>query len=188
MSYHPDICKTDCQYAFCSNRCLRPNHCRCPPRRRYARTMAHQLTRSPTLRLWAIIAASCVHRPNAQKKPLSERGPGVPLECMNNNARQHARAKAAARYAEVFGRPAPWGFQHVRIHDLKHTFCRRLRAAGIGEENAQGITRPQKRGHHDSLLDGRACGVNHRGEQDRSESRHAGDHAAEGCRGKKSFR
>lgn len=75
----------------------------------------------------------------SKKKPLSERGPGVPLECMNNNAWQHARAKAAARYAEVFGRPAPWGFQHVRVHDLKHTFGRRLRAASVGEETRKAL-------------------------------------------------
>lgn len=59
---------------------------------------------------------------------------GLPVECMNNNAWQHARTRAAARYAEKFGRPAPWGFEHVRVHDLKHTFGRRLRAAGVGEE------------------------------------------------------
>ena len=40
----------------------------------------------------------------------------------------------AAKYQEKFGRPAPWGFAHVRVHDLKHTFGRRLRAAGVGEE------------------------------------------------------
>ena len=34
----------------------------------------------------------------------------------------------------AFGRAAPWGFEHVRVHDLKHTFGRRLRAAGVGEE------------------------------------------------------
>lgn len=26
------------------------------------------------------------------------------------------------------------GFERVRVHDLKHTFSRRLRAAGVGEE------------------------------------------------------
>lgn len=56
------------------------------------------------------------------------------LTCMNNNAWQHARTRAAAAYAEKFGRPAPWGFAHVRVHDLKHTFGRRLRAAGVSEE------------------------------------------------------
>ncbi|MDB5927474.1 MAG: integrase family protein [Betaproteobacteria bacterium] len=59
---------------------------------------------------------------------------GEPIECMNNNAWQHARARAAERYRQKFGRPAPWGFEHVRVHDLKHTFGRRLRAAGVGEE------------------------------------------------------
>jgi integrase len=57
-----------------------------------------------------------------------------PLGCMNNHAWQHARTRAAAAYAERFGRPAPWGLQHVRVHDLKHTFGRRLRAAGVSEE------------------------------------------------------
>lgn len=42
--------------------------------------------------------------------------------------------RAAAAYAEKFGRAAPWGFANVRVHDLKHTFGRRLRAAGVGEE------------------------------------------------------
>ncbi|MGZ5125903.1 MAG: tyrosine-type recombinase/integrase [Burkholderiales bacterium] len=59
---------------------------------------------------------------------------GEPIECMNNNAWQHAGARAAERYQEKFGRSAPWGFEHVRVHDLKHTFGRRLRAAGVGEE------------------------------------------------------
>jgi integrase len=67
-------------------------------------------------------------------KPLAQRGPGTQLSCMNNGAWKKARARAAVRYAEKFGRPAPWGFAHVRVHDLKHTFGRRLRAAGVSEE------------------------------------------------------
>ena len=59
---------------------------------------------------------------------------GKPVECINNNAWQHARTRAAKAYQEKFGRAAPWGFEHVRVHDLKHTFGRRLRAAGVGEE------------------------------------------------------
>jgi integrase len=69
-----------------------------------------------------------------KKKPLDERGPGKPLGCMNNGAWQAARIRAARRYAEKFGRQAAWGFAHVRVHDLKHTFGRRLRAAGVTEE------------------------------------------------------
>lgn len=70
----------------------------------------------------------------SKEKPLSARGPGDPLDCMNNGGWQGARRRAAKRYAERFGRPAPWGFEHVRVHDLKHTFGRRLRAAGVSDE------------------------------------------------------
>jgi integrase len=59
---------------------------------------------------------------------------GRRLECMNNTAWQSARARAARRYEEECGRKAPKGFERVRVHDLKHTFGRRLRAAGVGEE------------------------------------------------------
>jgi integrase len=53
---------------------------------------------------------------------------------MNNTAWQNARKRAAQKYRERLGRDAPWGFAHVRIHDLKHTFGRRLRAAAVPEE------------------------------------------------------
>jgi integrase len=60
--------------------------------------------------------------------------PNTPITGMNTTSWVAARATAAKKYSEQFGRPAPWGFEHVRVHDLKHTFGRRLRAAGIGEE------------------------------------------------------
>ena len=72
-------------------------------------------------------------------KPLCARGPGEPLDCMNNGGWQEARKRAAAKYAARFGRPAPWGFAHVRVHDLKHTFGRRLRAAGVGAETRKAL-------------------------------------------------
>lgn len=59
---------------------------------------------------------------------------GDRLGCMNNTAWQNARVAAARKYEEEFGRKAPWGFEHVRVHDLKHTFGRRLRAAGVSKE------------------------------------------------------
>lgn len=34
-----------------------------------------------------------------------------------------------------FNRAAPTGFASIRVHDLKHTFGRRLRAAGVTEED-----------------------------------------------------
>ena len=56
------------------------------------------------------------------------------IETMNNTAWQNARKRAAQKHREKLGRDAPWGFAHVRIHDLKHTFGRRLRAAAVPEE------------------------------------------------------
>lgn len=42
---------------------------------------------------------------------------------MNGLAKQEKRA--VRKYRENPGRDAPWGFTHVRIHGLKHTFGRR---------------------------------------------------------------
>jgi integrase len=62
---------------------------------------------------------------------------GNKLDCMNNTAWQRAQKRAAERYPERFGKEAPWGFEHVRIHDLKHSFGRRLRAARVPFETRQ---------------------------------------------------
>jgi integrase len=56
---------------------------------------------------------------------------GKKLGCMNNTAWQNGRKRAARKYQERFGKEAPWGFEHLRIHDLKHTFGRRLRAVRV---------------------------------------------------------
>jgi integrase len=66
-----------------------------------------------------------------------KRGPKskpTPLKSMNNSAWQRGRAAAAKSYKEVFGHDAPAGFAKVRVHDLKHTFGRRLRSARIALE------------------------------------------------------
>lgn len=62
---------------------------------------------------------------------------GRKLQCMNNTAWQNARKHAAAKYRERLGRESPRGFERLRIHDLKHTFGRRLRAAGAPFETRQ---------------------------------------------------
>ena len=69
---------------------------------------------------------------------------GHRLTGMNNTGWQNARRRAAKKYQEEFQRPAPWGFANVRVHDLKHTFGRRLRAAGVALE-----TRRVLLGHKD---------------------------------------
>jgi len=50
---------------------------------------------------------------------------------MSNNGWQAARKKAAEKYEEELEESCPDAFRSVRVHDLKHTFGRRLRAAGV---------------------------------------------------------
>lgn len=59
---------------------------------------------------------------------------GEPVRKMNNTAWQRARREAAQQYPEEMGRPCPPLFARVRVHDLKHTYGRRLRAAGVSLE------------------------------------------------------
>lgn len=62
---------------------------------------------------------------------------GEPLARMLQNAWRQARRKAAARWRELKGEPAPEGFAKVRVHDLKHTFRHRLEAAGVAFSDCQ---------------------------------------------------
>jgi integrase len=59
------------------------------------------------------------------------KGKALPTGSMNNTAWQKGRQAAVDSYKEVFGYPAPEGFRTLHVHDLKHTFGRRLRAAGV---------------------------------------------------------
>ena len=40
---------------------------------------------------------------------------------------------------QVFGRDCPEGLRNIRVHDLKHTFGRRLRATGVSFEDRQDL-------------------------------------------------
>jgi integrase len=60
---------------------------------------------------------------------------GKPVAGINNSGWKAARRRAAKRYAEQFKRPCPAGFRSIRVHDLKHTYGHRLRAAGVGFED-----------------------------------------------------
>lgn len=62
-----------------------------------------------------------------------------PLARMNNTAWKSARERAADKWEKQTGQPAPLGFRKVRVHDLKHTFGRRLRAAGVSFEDRQDL-------------------------------------------------
>jgi integrase len=62
-----------------------------------------------------------------------------PVHGMNNTAWKSARERAAAKWMETKGEAAAEGFRRVRVHDLKHTFGRRLRAAGVSFEDRQDL-------------------------------------------------
>ena len=64
---------------------------------------------------------------------------GLPLTSMNTTAWQNARVRAADKWKERTGTDAADGFRRVRVHDLKHTFGRRLRAAGVSFEDRQDL-------------------------------------------------
>lgn len=66
-------------------------------------------------------------------------GKANPVHRMNDWAWKKARVRAAKRFQEQFLRPAPAGLASIRVHDLKHTFGRRLRAAGVTEEDRKAL-------------------------------------------------
>jgi integrase len=57
-------------------------------------------------------------------------GEARPVTKINNTAWKAARERAADEWQQRHGERAPEGFRRVRVHDLKHAFGRRLRAAG----------------------------------------------------------
>jgi len=66
--------------------------------------------------------------------PRGKKAKHHPITGTNNHAWLSARARAAARYPEVLGTECPAGFRTLHVHDLRHTFGRRLRAAGVSNE------------------------------------------------------
>lgn len=58
---------------------------------------------------------------------------------MNDTAWKKARGRAADRWQDLHKSPAHPGYRSIRIHDLKHTFGRRLRAAGVTEEDRKAL-------------------------------------------------
>jgi hypothetical protein len=53
---------------------------------------------------------------------------GKALAKTNDGAWKRARVRAAEQWEKDKGEPAHPGFARLRVHDLKHTFGRRLRA------------------------------------------------------------
>jgi len=63
----------------------------------------------------------------------------VPFAHLRSAGWTAARRRAADRYPEWFGMEAPVGFRAVRVHDLRHAFGRRLRAAGVSLEDRRDL-------------------------------------------------
>jgi integrase len=64
---------------------------------------------------------------------------GRPFHRLYCTAWKNARVRAAKRYEAELECACPDGFKRVRIHDLKHTFGHRLRAAGVSLEDRQDL-------------------------------------------------
>jgi integrase len=62
-----------------------------------------------------------------------------PLRMMVTKGWVRARERAADKWKKLTGEPAPEGFRNLRVHDLKHTYGRRLRAAGVSFEDRQDL-------------------------------------------------
>ena len=62
-----------------------------------------------------------------------------PLSHMITKGWVRARERAADKWEKATGERAPEGFRTVRVHDLKHTYGRRLRAAGVSFEDRQDL-------------------------------------------------
>jgi integrase len=58
---------------------------------------------------------------------------------MNDSAWKKARARAGKIWQKKHPRPALPRFVSIRVHDLKHTFGRGLRAAGVTEEDRKAL-------------------------------------------------
>lgn len=61
------------------------------------------------------------------------------LHRMNDTAWRNARRRAAQEWLKEFNSEPHPGFSVLRVHDLKHTFGRRLRAAGVEFEDRQAL-------------------------------------------------
>jgi len=80
-----------------------------------------------------------LHAVNVFVRAHKKVGESRPVAKMNNTAWKAARERAADVWEKQHGESAPEGFRQIRVHDLKHTFGRRLRAAGVSFEDRQDL-------------------------------------------------
>ena len=80
-----------------------------------------------------------LHAVNVFVRIHGKEGAARPLAKIYNTAWKAARDRAADVWEKVHQEVAPVGFRSIRVHDLKHTFGRRLRAAGVSFEDRQDL-------------------------------------------------
>ena len=66
---------------------------------------------------------------------VSDRQGPTAVHRMSDSAWKKARVRAADKWEQIHKTSAHPGFRSIRVHDLKHSFGRRLRAAGVTEED-----------------------------------------------------
>lgn len=64
---------------------------------------------------------------------------GKAMNRMNDSGWRSARKRAAAAWRDEYGTEPHPGFAGIRVHDLKHTFGRRLKAADVTFEDRQAL-------------------------------------------------
>ena len=80
------------------------------------------------------IARSVIEEQRGQNRTWVFPYEGRRLSRMYNKAWRLARWEASEVYEADMGNSCPKGFKSIRVHDLKHTFGRRLRSAGVSLE------------------------------------------------------
>jgi integrase len=58
---------------------------------------------------------------------------------INNSPLEVRTRSRSGSTGSGYGLAVTWGFRHARVHDLKHTFGQRLRAAGVSFEDRQDL-------------------------------------------------
>jgi integrase len=80
-----------------------------------------------------------LHPVNVFVRNLGKDAAARPLAKIYNTAWKGARERAADAWEKEHKETAPAGLRKIRVHDLKHTFGRRLRAAGVSFEDRQDL-------------------------------------------------
>lgn len=80
------------------------------------------------------IAMSVIERQRGRHHEFVFTHNGARVPNTNTKRWRAVRESAAARYRDVLGAECPDGFRTLHVHDLRHTFGRRLRAAGVSDE------------------------------------------------------